>query len=62
MFSRVWRALPNVPRPEIGKIIVENLCNLPGVYIFAEKAEVEEIFREKLGKNSTFPRVFYQKS
>ena len=42
------------PPPEIGKIVVEIWCYLPGVYTFGEEAEIPEIFSEKVN----FPRDF----
>ena len=35
---------------EIGKIVEENWCYLPGVYTFGEDAKIPEIFSKNGGK------------
>ena len=32
----------NIPSPELGKIVVENWCYLPGAYTFGEEAEIQQ--------------------
>ena len=48
-FVRKWT--PERPLPEIGKIVIENWCYLPGVYTFQNEAEIQEILSNKLWKS-----------
>ena len=45
------------PRPEIGKIVEENWCYLPGVYTFGEEVESQEIFSKNY-ENANFTSRF----
>ena len=40
------------PAPEIGKIVVEIWCYLPGVYTSGEESEIQEIFSKNVKKGN----------